>query len=117
MVIFHKAARVEPLQVPKDTELTARLYESTDEGSEVDYSVWEEVPPEAPPKLRPDARGFPELPAFPERSMPEAYDSREITMRLDTQEVKVHHVQAVSFTSKVYSVRRHRFEKTDNPEF
>jgi hypothetical protein len=39
--------------------------------------VWEEVPPEAPAKPRPDARGFPDLPAFPEPPMPEAYDSRE----------------------------------------
>ena len=49
--------------------------------------------------------------------VPESSDARAITLRLDPKEMKVHHVQAVSFTAEVYSVWRHRFEKTDNTGF
>jgi hypothetical protein len=116
VVLFHKAARVESLQLPKDTDLTARLSESTDEGYEVDYSVWEEVPPEKASGAEPDVQNLPHLPSFAER-LPEDDDTRETTLRLDTKEIKVHHVQAVSFTSEIYSVSRHRFEKRDHLEF
>lgn len=40
-----------------------------------------------------------------------AYDDRAVTLQLDLETVQVHHVQAVSFTTKAHSVRRHRSKK------
>ena len=44
VVLFHKAARVQALDIPKGAEISADLYVETEDGLEIDYSVWEEVP-------------------------------------------------------------------------
>ena len=48
IVFFHHATRVDPLEIPANTELEARTYSITDEGPEDDYAVTEIVADEAP---------------------------------------------------------------------
>ncbi len=110
VVLFHKAARIQRMDIPKGTRIAASLYNETEDGPETDYWVWEEVPPEvtpAPPK--------PEDFLFSSESLDsidfDAHDYRDATLKLDVESVKVHHVNAISFTTEDYPVRRHRTKK------
>ena len=103
VVLFHKAARVQALDIPKGAEISADLYVETEDGLEIDYSVWEEVPPELPSATSNrdplDARE------------PEDYNGRVPTLRLDISSLKVHRVNRIMFHTESHTVRRHRFEK------
>jgi hypothetical protein len=44
VVLFHRSARVESLDLPRGSEISAHLYEHSDEGTTPDYWVFEQVP-------------------------------------------------------------------------
>ena len=110
VVLFHKAARIQRMDIPKGTRIAASLYNETEDGPETDYWVWEEVPPEVPP-----ASPRPEDFLFSSESLDsidfDAHDYRDAALKLDVESVKVHHVSAISFTTEDYPVRRHRTKK------
>jgi hypothetical protein len=109
VVLFHKAARVQPLDIPKGTEIGASLYHETEDGSEVDYWVFEEVPPKEPPSTSEiDDLSFSPAPFTEPRS---DSDDREDTLKLDASKLTVHHINGVNFDSVEYPVVRHRSEK------
>jgi hypothetical protein len=113
VVLFHKAARVELLDLPKGTEIDAQLHHWTDEGPEIDYWVWESVPAEVATNAKKDD-GSISFPLFePELRMLD-YDARAVTLRLDTGTLEVHHVQGVVFNTDSHSVRRHRSPKVND---
>lgn len=110
VALFHKAARVEALDLPAGTHVSARLFSPTEEGEEIDYSVVEEVPngaPEAAPATQLDFADLLELSTY----KPE--DQRAITLRLDIKSLRVHHVQSVAFKAPAFTVDRGRVEKRD----
>jgi hypothetical protein len=104
VVLFHKAARVEPFEMPFGTKVSASLYQWTDDGPETDYWVAEEVPAT-------DSETIP----LPEEVFRESddYDDREFTLRLDKESLQVHHIRGISFATEVFDVRRHRYKVTD----
>ncbi|MEK6320130.1 MAG: RES family NAD+ phosphorylase [Acidobacteriota bacterium] len=108
VVLFHAAARVEPLKILKGTEVSAVVVD-TEDGT--DYTVWEETPLE-------DTSGTSEpqnIPFVPNRLnalRPEDYDPREPALRLDIATVEVHHVNRVKFETECHSVTRLRCKKT-----
>lgn len=110
VVLLHKAARVELLDLPKGTEIDAQLSHWTDEDPEIDYLVSERIPAQDPIEREKDdgAFGFPlpvpDLPAYD-------FDARDVTLRLDTGTLEVHHVEGVVFNTTSYSVQRHRSPK------
>lgn len=112
VALFHHAARVQALEFPEGTELGANLFSSTDEGPEIDYWVWEEVPPPAASATGSDSDKFPH-PILKPSPWPTDYDAREPTLQIETTELKVHHVQSVNVTTESHSVRRHRWKKRD----
>jgi hypothetical protein len=114
VVLFHGAARVEEMEIPANTEISARLYESTEEGPEIDYSVWEEVPP-SPAPAEIEADPYASLPVFRPASSSRDRDVRENTLRLHVDSIEVHHVSSVSFVTQAYPVSRHRWEKREPP--
>lgn len=119
VVLFHKAARVAALELPKGTEISAHLTSTDDEGEHPDYWVWEETPEvEEPPEEKGSEKsGWPLLALDDfDDSLPGNFDFREATLRIELDSIKVHHVQAVSFSTESHDVRRHRTKKTD-PEF
>lgn len=113
VVLFHKAARVEEMQFPQGTEITAHSGYGTEDGWEADYGVREAVPKPkapAPPKDDGPLAGF----------LPQAYepyrvdgDYREAALRVDGNSVEVHHVEWVKVNSTSFAVSRHRHEKQD----
>jgi len=99
VVLFHKAARVQPLDIPKGTVISASLDYDTEDGPEIDYRVSEMVPPEESSVVEGN-KDFP-------------VDGRALTLRLDVSSLTVHHVDAVEFKTEPYSVHRNRSEKRE----
>jgi hypothetical protein len=113
VVLFHKAARVQQLDIPKGTKIDAQLYEYSDEVLRIDPWVFEQIPPEkTPPEVAP-VQLEPEgllVSMTPDVRDPEDYDPerREPTLKLDISNVQVHVVKGVQFQTESYSVHRHR---------
>jgi hypothetical protein len=113
VVLLHKAARVEEMQFPRGTEITAHTGYDTEDGWETDYRVSEEVPKPkapAPPKDDGPLADFLPWPYEPYRS---DGDYRDAALRVDESSVEVHHVEWVKVNSTSFSVSRHRHEKRD----
>lgn len=108
VVLFHAAALVEPMQIPKGTDIFAVVVDTEDE---TDYTVWEETPLD---DSSPTSEGQ-NIPLFPNRFdflRPEDYDPREPALRLDVANLQVHHVTRVRFETEQHSVTRLRRKKT-----
>ena len=112
VVLFHKAARVQPLDIPKGTEIWASLSHDTEDGPEADYWVFEDVPPKVPsPPSETDDFSFFSAPLTEPRS--EDSDDREATLKLDVSKLTVHHINRIKFQTQAHSVVRHRSEKRE----
>jgi hypothetical protein len=105
VVLFHKAAGVEELDISESAEIEVDVGHETDEAWETDYSVSEEVPP--PPEKTPGSDGHAR---FTKRK-PSTTAHRRATLRVLPSSLKVHHVQSVRIDSDARSVRRHRWKK------
>jgi hypothetical protein len=118
VVLFHKAALVEPINLPEGTEVEASTGYSTEEGWETDYSVTESVPAASQAAI-PDHSL---LGSFPITS-PESYgrytfgiDDRKAALRIMLDSIEVHFVSKVQYSTEKSSVRRRRSEHRD-PKF
>jgi hypothetical protein len=119
VVLFHKAARVQPLDIPRGTSIDAQLYFDNDEGAEFYPWVTESLPrKEAPTAIRPrQSSGAPaphpsDLPDVSDLLALDPKDSdpeqREPTVKLDAASLSVHIVERVEFKTESHSVHRHR---------
>lgn len=113
VVLFHKAARVEAMQIPDGTEIEAYSGYSTEDGWEIDYRVSEAVPKAnapTPADHHSDLMIFdPQLHSTYRRDT----DTREVALRVDASAVEVHHVQWVKVNSTAFAVSRYRHEKQE----
>lgn len=105
ITLFHRAARVEALSFPENTEISANLVEWTEDGPEVDYTVLEKVGP--PSGVGPRATSASPL------SVAAANDRREPSLRIETTDLNVYHVNSVKFDAVSHPVQRLRFESRD----
>lgn len=110
VVMFHHASRVEALEIPKGTEMSAHRYSSSEEGDEPDYTVWERVPatPATSPRERHDSLdhfGMADLARYDADQ-----DCRDVTLQVQTGSIHAHHITGVTFAATEYEVDRHRFE-------
>jgi hypothetical protein len=107
VVLFHGAARVEPMQIPKGTEISPVVIDTE---QVTDYTVTEETPLD-------DSSSTSErqnIPFFAKRFSalrPGAYEPREPALRLDVATLQVHHVNSVVFETDAHSVNRLRIPK------
>lgn len=108
VVLFHKSSRVEALEFPKGTKISASIESNTEDGPEPDYYVWEEVPKETAKKKEDDDGPF-SLSLFTQIPDENA-DVRTPFLRLDIASVEVHHVNRVTFDTSAFAVTRHRHE-------
>jgi len=115
VVLFHKAARVEAMDIPEGTELDADKSQMSDDQDDFEYTVWENVPSKKPSRKRDEEDRWLDVAKFAE-SERHAYDMdiRDVTLRIDLQSVKVHIVQSSQFPCDVRDVQRHRLKKSDN---
>jgi hypothetical protein len=113
VVLFHHASRVEEIEVPADAEVSVHQFQSTEDGPEPDYTVWEEVPPATEPlDDKPVEDDWFGIRPHEMRLDPDA-DGREPFLKVNKETLVVRHVKGVTFDTEDYSVRRHRTEKHD----
>jgi len=115
VVLFHHAARVEEVVLAKETRISAHLEQYDEDGPHPDYWVLEEMPPE--PKPTPKTGGLRLSIDFDQPFDHQTYDARSASLRIDRDEVKVHHIEAVSFTTQEHSVRWSRSARIEHPPF
>ena len=112
VVLFHKAAKCEEIQIPEGTEFdvcTHRVYEDEVERY---YQVTESVPAEKP---KSDKEQSFELfyPTYIDLTDWTNYDARDVTLRINLDSVQVHVVDAIRVETSDYEVERCRWTKGD----
>jgi hypothetical protein len=110
VVLFHKAARVEPMNVPERTEINTSTGRWTEDGWVEDYEVFEATLPshrwddriEQQPGLADVAANVNEV------SLPTYVDRRDDSIRIVPESVEVHRVTRVEVATVEFKVKRHR---------
>ena len=116
VVFFHKAARVEGIEVPDGAEIKASTGQIYEEGWEREYVVTELVPPASVPVGAPtEDGGWPNFAAGGPWTPPDP-DFRTPALRIDIESIKVHVVRRFEFDTIEHNVRRYRMEKRE-PDF
>jgi hypothetical protein len=121
VVLFHKAARIQPLDLPSGTVLDSQLYFDTEDSYEMYPWVYEILPEKkATEKASSGPAKSVDLEIGEERDLPDPTDliscdpsdldpeGREPTLKLDVSTVTIHLIKAVAFESESYPVHRHR---------
>jgi hypothetical protein len=114
VVLFHKAARVEAMNVPEGTEISASTGRWAEDGWQEDYEVLEKVPP-----LHKEVDKNERQPGWPDFAAidPRDADWRDASLRIVSESIKVHRVKRVEFATDVFTVKRHRRQKRDSIDF
>ena len=123
VILFHKAARVEAIDIPEGTEIDANTGHFGEDGWEDDFAVLETVPP-VPAESE---EGDEEAPSWPPNyadlvkgALPfwEDLDTdwRDPALRVVPDSVCVHRVLRVVFETEEFAVRRYRSERR-KPDF
>lgn len=113
VVLFHKAARVKPLDIPPGTTISASLYSHDEDGATADYWVFEERPKAKNSSKKSGLAMPPYSSDLPAAAGSGNGDEREDSLELDVSSLEVHEVHAVSFDTMSQSVRRNQTEKRD----
>lgn len=119
IVLFHKAARVEKVDVPVGAEISARSGHVEEDGWETEYEVIERVPPTVAEESaeRQETRGWPDFAALAVSPWePVDPDWREPGLRIVADSVCVHIIRRVQFETDEHRVTRHRWVKRE-PDF
>jgi hypothetical protein len=104
VVLFHKAARVQPADTSKNAKISAQLYTTTEDGVEPNYTIIEELPEpiqNSDSAKRKKGSGTPAA---------DDTDLRDATLRLQPDSLIVHHVKRVSIETDSYEVSRLQWE-------
>lgn len=106
------------MELPEDTELSVHDGYGTEDGYEIHYTVWEEVPPSQPKNQEGEAIQHEAVFFAPDLGLPfDALDQdiRQETLQLDLESVAVHHVESVKYKTSRHLVTRHRSVKGEEP--
>jgi hypothetical protein len=120
VTFFHKAARVEPMNVPEGTEISANTGRWAEDGWVEDYEVLEKVPPfHGEMGTNEQESGWLDFAAIAEAMPldPRDADWRDDSLRIVPESVEVHRVKRVEFVTDEFTVKRHRREKRDSIDF
>ncbi|GAA5142585.1 RES domain-containing protein [Prosthecobacter algae] len=108
VVLFHHAARVEEVELPKGTKVDVQLEMRDSDGVQDDYRVLETMPP--PPELEDESLATHwmfGLNHFFDHNL----DTRAPTLSIDLETIHVHHVKAVTFEAPSHAVTRHQLKR------
>jgi RES domain len=120
VVLFHKAARVEAMNVPEGTEISASTGRWAEDGWVEEYEVLEKVPPlHKEVDKKEQEPGWLDFAAIAEAMPldPRDADWRDASLRIVSESIKVHRVKRVEFATDEFTVKRHRREKRDSIDF
>lgn len=109
VALFHRSSRVERRVSPEGMTTNVWFGHHTDEGDEVDYTVFELVPPPAQAPVQQQVSRLPTL--FGEEDPPIDQDTRMPTLRINIDNMHVLHIHAVQVRSESYPVSRSRHER------
>ncbi len=112
VVLFNHASRVQHLEIPEGTELSAHQFYSTEDGDEPDYHVWEEAPPTPEQKAEPEDK-FGLLAFINTPPTDPNEDARDVTLAVLTESISAHHVTGVAYATDDFEVSRRRMEKRE----
>jgi hypothetical protein len=109
VVLFHKAARVQAMNVPEGAEISASTGRWGEDGWVDDYEVFEKVSPSHKNEQATGSLGFG---AIAEAMPPEPQDSgwRCASLRIVPESIEVHRVKHVEIATDQFTVKRHRRE-------
>jgi hypothetical protein len=110
VVLFHHAARIEEVELPKGTKVDVQHEMQNSDGIHPDYMVWEKVSSSSYQGQRQNQDPHWRLGML--HPFDQESDARAPTLRIDLETIHVHHVRAVYFDAPSHSVTRHRFEQT-----
>lgn len=115
VVLFHKACRVRPIDLPPGTRIEVNDGYSTEDGWETDYSVFE-YEPGPTQNTEPARTGQSFDPEGGPSSLREPVDPdpRVAALAVDPQSVEVHAVEAVGYKTTSDKVRRHRMRDQES---
>ena len=108
VMLFHKSSREALSDIPEATEINIRSGYLTEDGWEIDYTVWEETPP---PRLNKDNEFDTRWGHRDELALMTNVDYRELTLQLNMENLKVHHINAARYDAVIHHVTRFRSEK------
>ncbi len=111
VVLFHKAARVEAMNVPEGTEIGASTGRWAEDGWQEDYEVLEKVP-SLHQELDQNAQepGSTNFATIAEAIPldPRDADRRDTSLRIVSESIEVHRIKRVEFATEEFTVKRHR---------
>ena len=108
VVLFHKAAGVEEMELPTGTQVNVSLGYSTEYGWEEDYSVSEEVTTRKANAETEDCFDWLHFSDDFDAAQAQQENSYQPTLRIDLGSISVHAVEAVKFETRGHNVRRYR---------
>lgn len=104
IVLFHNSSRVEKIERQEDVEISVKSYTQYNEGSEIEYSVCEEIPTQ---RKRVD---------ISINNVVYDPDSRVPVLQIDLDSIQVHIIKGVEYTASKYPVSRrtlHKYKESD----
>jgi hypothetical protein len=110
VVLFHKAARVEEIELPTGTQVNVWLGYGTEDGWEEDYTVSEKVPPQEESAETESHFDWSHFPGDFDISEEQQTNFYRPTLRIDQGSISVHAVEAVKFETRGNNVRRYRID-------
>ena len=120
-MLFHSASRVAQMELGGNAKIDVSTRSFVTEEEEPFYRVHEIVPP-TPQSPSPDTSGLaverrPSIARMVSRSFrwEDNYDARLDTLRINAENLRVHHVQSARFESVSHSVHRSRTERGSTP--
>jgi len=119
VVLFHKAARLQLLDLPQDTQIQAYLHGGYDEDDDdLEWSVYEETPaPKQNEKPEAGTTVFGGQGLMTERWSELETDVRRISLTLDAESIVVRRIDAIQFRSRPIPVKRTRRVRSDGFDF
>jgi len=106
VALFHRSSRVECRVTPEGMTTDVWIGHQAEDGYEIDYTVFEEVPTPIAPAA--PSRPVGRLHDFTSADAPENLDTRAPTLRIDLDSVEVRHIEAVEVRNEVHEVSRSR---------
>jgi RES domain len=120
VVLFHKAARIEAMDIPAGTEISASTGRWAEDGWTEDYEVLEQVPPlQGKVDMNEQDQGWPDFVTIAEAMPldPQEVDWRDASLRIVSENTEVHRVRRVEYATDEFPVKRYRREKRGRTEF
>ncbi|MBE0532383.1 MAG: RES domain-containing protein [Rhodospirillales bacterium] len=111
VVLFHKAARVAPMEIPEGTKIHAHEYETDEDGQTPDYFVWEERPARTRRRHTASNRGILFVTEIMSPSSQDP-DRRVSALRIDPTSLCIHHVTGLTYATDPHPVSRRIVKKS-----